>query len=327
MNRTGIPYREKIGSSEGDDMAKVAVFGSYIMDLTCLSPHIPVTGETVLAGPFTPGPGGKGFNQAVAARRTGTEVSFMTKIGKDIFNQFAKGAFTRFGIPADYLLEAAGSQTGIALIIVDKSTGANVIAVSPEACNELTAEEVRENSSLFNGADVFLTQFESNIQATEEAIRIAHEKGLKVILNPAPIQGHSEEIFRFVDYLIPNEIEAEELTGIRIADTETAAKASEKLERLVKTVILTLGDKGVYCSAVSEEIIPICKVDTVDTTGAGDAFAGIFASYLARGCELKEAIYRALTGAALSTTRFGTSPSMPAEAEIETLYKERFGVI
>jgi len=308
-------------------MSKVTVFGSYVMDLTCLAPHIPVVGETVFSGPFKMGPGGKGFNQAVAARMAGVEVEFMTKIGKDLFNPFVKEAFDRFGVSKKYLLESEDKGTGVALIVVNENNGANAIAVAPESCNDLTPEEVKNNKDMFNGSKVFLTQFESNLKATEEAINIASAMGAMVVLNPAPVKEFDKKILDNVDIIIPNEVEAAQITGVEITDKESAKKASDILKEHVKTVIITLGDNGVYCEDVSDDILPVCKVKTIDTTGAGDAFAGVFSAYMAKGFDLETSIKYAMAGAAVSTTRFGTSPSMPEENEIEKFYKESFGVI
>jgi ribokinase len=308
-------------------MSKVVVFGSYVMDLTCLAPHIPVVGETVFSGPFKMGPGGKGFNQAVAARMGGVNVEFMTKIGKDLFNSYVKDAFDKFKISKKYLLESEKTGTGVALIVVNENNGANAIAVAPEACNELTPDEVKNNSGMFDDSKVFLTQFESNLQATNEAINIASEKGLLVVLNPAPVKEFDMKMLQKVNIIIPNEVEASQITGIQVKDRKSAKEASDKLKEYVDTVIITLGDNGVYCEKVSEEILPVCSVKTIDTTGAGDAFAGIFSAYMAKGKNLETSIKYAMAGAAISTTRFGTSPSMPEENEIEKFYRESFGVI
>ena len=306
---------------------KVTVFGSYVMDLTCLAPHIPVIGETVFSGPFKMGPGGKGFNQAVAARLSGADVQFMTKIGKDLFNSFVRESFDRFGISKEYLFESDEFGTGVALIVVDENNGNNAIAVAPEACNHLSVDDVRANERAFKDCEVFLTQFESNMDAMIEAIIISRENGATVVLNPAPAKAFDTEILKYVDIIIPNEIEASQITGISVVDVESAKAASRKLNEYVDTVIITLGGRGVYCEKISADIIPAFKVETIDTTGAGDAFTGIFTAYFARGNDLKTSVDYARAGAALSTTRFGTSPSMPSEAEIESFYEELFGVV
>jgi len=306
-------------------MNRVTVFGSYVMDLTTLSPHIPVVGETVFSGPFKMGPGGKGFNQAVAARKSGADVKFMTKIGKDLFSPFVKDAFDRFGISKENLLESDESGTGVALIIVDQNNGNNAIAVAPEACNELSVEDVRNRREIFTDCDVFLTQFEANLDATYEAIKIAKGAGATVVLNPAPVKEFDHAILKYVDIIMPNEIEASQMTGISLDGSESIEAIARELRNHVSTVILTLGGKGVYCPSINSGLIPACRVATIDTTGAGDAFAGVFASYLSRGKTLSEAIDFARVGAAISTTRFGTSPSMPDVGEIESLASELKG--
>jgi len=306
-------------------MNNVTVFGSYVMDLTVLSPHIPKVGETVFSGPFKMGPGGKGFNQAVAAKKSGANTEFMTKIGNDLFAPFVKNAFDKFGISKKFLLQSDSAGTGVALIIVNKNTGDNAIAVAPEACNEISIEEIRTNEAIFKKCDVFLTQFEANLEATYEAIKIAKNSGALVILNPAPVKKFDLEILNSVDILVPNEIEASLIANNPLEDESSIYKIASKLEEKVDTVIITLGEKGVFCSKVSSEIISAIKVNTIDTTGAGDAFAGILASYLSRGYSLKDSIDYARIGAAISTTRFGTSPSMPTKEEIEEKYKEIFG--
>lgn len=303
-------------------MNKVTVFGSYVMDLTVLAPHIPVVGETVFSGPFKMGPGGKGFNQAVAAKKAGSEVVFMTKIGKDIFAPYVKNAFEKFEISKEHLLESGTSGTGVALIVVNETDGSNAIAVAPEACNEITVEEIKMNEKIFNSCDVFLTQFEANLEATYEAIKIAKNSGAIVILNPAPVKEFDSEILDYVDILIPNEIEASLIANVSLDGINSIYKIASKLENRVKTIVITLGEKGVFCPNVSDKILPAIKVDTIDTTGAGDAFAGIFASYLSRGYSLSDTLDYARVGAAISTTRFGTSPSMPTKEEIESKYHE-----
>lgn len=298
-------------------MAKLTVLGSYIMDLTCQVPHIPAVNETVLSGPFVMGPGGKGFNQAVAALLSGLEVAFITKIGKDLFNPFVHNAFQRFGLARDYLFETDEAATGAALIAVEKGTGRNAIAVAPGACEALTVADVDSASSAFGRASVFLTQLESNLEATLAGIRKAHTIGATVILNPAPYQPVSDTFLEHVDILVPNEVECAYMTGVEVNDDVSAREAARKLSGLASTVIITLGGRGVFCPQISDTIIPAMRVNTVDTTGAGDAFAGIFAAYLARGCGISEAVRFAIAGAALSTTKFGTSPSMPTRSEIE----------
>ncbi|WP_036225822.1 ribokinase [Mesoaciditoga lauensis] len=304
-------------------MSEIVVFGSYVMDLTCFSPKIPRVGETVFSNQFKMGPGGKGFNQAVAAQKAGARVKFMTKIGKGLFNNYVKESFRRFGLSTEYLLETEKFSTGVALIIVDVKNTHNIIAVSPEACDHMTANEVEEFNTIFNNSKLLLTQLESNLEATYKAIQIAHSKKMMIVLNAAPMRKIDSNILKLVDVIILNEIEASQMTGIDISNFEmnNIRKASKKLENLVSTVIITLGEKGIYCSKICKNLIPAIKVNSVDSTGAGDAFAGIFSAYIAKGFSLKNSIEHAIVGAALSTTKSGTAPSMPESEEIEKLYK------
>lgn len=307
-------------------MNKITVFGSYVMDLTTFVPHIPVVGETVFSGPFKMGPGGKGFNQAVAAKKAGSEVNFMTKIGKDLFAPFARDSFDRFDISKKYLLESQEVGTGVALIVVDKNNGNNAIAVAPEACNDLRIEDVRKFKEIFETTDVLITQLEVNLEATYEAIKLASKSNAKVILNPAPMREFDLRILKYVDILIPNEIEASLMTRIPLGEIDSIKAMGDELRKLVQTVIITLGEKGVYCPSIKKEVIPACKVKTVDTTGAGDAFIGIFASYLSRNEKIEKAIEYAIIGSAISTTRYGTSPSIPSREEIEDFLNKNLEV-
>lgn len=306
-----------------NSMSKVTVFGSYVMDLTCQAPHIPSPGETVLAGPFVMGPGGKGFNQAVASKMAGTETTFITKIGRDFYGAYVKESFDRFGLSKDWLFESAKDSTAVALIVVEQGTGQNAIAVAPGACESLTVADVRNAKHAFEGSNVLLTQFESNLDATAEAVALAHRLGAKVLLNPAPYREFDKSLLERVDVIMPNETECAQMTGLDTNDDGQLRKAAAMLSKDVETVIVTLGDRGVYCPQISDDIIPALAVETIDTTGAGDAFAGIFAAYLAKGCELEECVHFARVGAALSTCKFGTSPSMPLLSEIEKAASQR----
>lgn len=302
---------------------RVSVLGSFVVDLAVFSSHIPNPGETVFSESFKMGPGGKGFNQAVAAKRSGADVLFITKIGQDLFSILAEQAFEKYDLCKKYLLKSKTYGTGVALIIVNETNGNNAISVVPNACVDITLEDVEKNSEIFEKCDVFVAQFESNLQATYRAIELAKRSGAVTVLNPAPVREFDYEILKYVDILIPNEIEAC-LLAESFSNCNKVSKIAAKLEKFVDTVIITLGEKGVFCSKISHEIIPAIRVNTVDTTGAGDAFVGIFASYLSRNYSLRECVNFAIAGAALSTTRYGTSPSMPSQKEIELMYRSVF---
>ena len=306
-------------------MPKVCVFGSYVMDLTCYAPRIPTLGETVLAESFAMGPGGKGFNQAVAVTLAGVEAHFISMIGDDDFKPFVISAFERFGLAQDYMFESSDEPTGVALITVEQELGDNSIVVAAGACDALTPLHVQQSEAAFIDANVFLTQFEVNLEATYEAIRMAQRHGAKVILNTAPYRQFDQEILTFVDILVSNQTECSQLVGKSINSQKALEAAANELSAKVSTVIITLGGEGVYCPQVSDAILPAYAVNSVDTTGAGDAFTGIFAAYLARGESIEESIHYAQVGAAISTTINGTAPSMPVRSVIEAARQSRGG--
>ncbi|NQU44722.1 ribokinase [bacterium] len=297
-------------------MSRVTVFGSYNTDLVCFAPHIPVIGETVSGGPFRMGPGGKGFNQAVAARKAGAEVLFIGKIGRDVFAPLARQAFERYGVSTRYLKETDEAHTGTAVIVVDENNGNNAITVAPGTSAVLTIEDVRDSKEAFEGSEVFLTQFETNLEATFEAIRVAKRAGCRVVLNPSPAIPFDAEILRFVDVLIVNEIEAAQISDFPCDSLDGIRRAAAMLNEGVETVVVTLGKAGLYCPTLRDEIVPSFEVKAVDTVGAGDAFAGILSAGLAEGKTLREAIDFARAGAALACTKPGAADAMADEAEI-----------
>jgi ribokinase len=204
--------------------------------------------------------------------------------------------------------------------MVDEVTSENKILVTLGACNHITEENIEMARTHIESADIFLTQLETNIEAIEKAIDIAHKSGTLVVLNPAPVQPISDELLAKVDIITPNEIEAEILTGIKV-DTEESRQQVAKyfMDRGIGTVVITLGKNGVYAkNSTTEVYVPSLKVEAVDTTGAGDAFNGGFVTALAEGKDLKEAVCFGNVVGALSVTKMGTAPSMPFRNEIDT---------
>ncbi len=301
-------------------MGNVTVFGSFIVDLAFRGDRLPVPGETVF-GKFIMGPGGKGSNQAVAAKLAGADVSLITALGEDIFADVALKFYKEIGMNDGFIYRAKDSHTGVASIGVETKSGQNQIMVAPGACDEIS-EEVIQKASEFLQAKIFLTQFECNLAAVVLAITLAKNKyGALTILNPAPAKEFDSSVLSCVDIIVPNETEASFITGVPLAEYEFHKKAAAKLAEKVRTVIITLGGKGVYCPSVSEEILPAFKVKAIDTAGAGDAFCGVLAAALAENQPLATAIRFAQAGAAISVTRHGTAPAMPRRAEIEELIK------
>lgn len=305
-------------------MGKVAVFGSFVVDLMARTPHLPIPGETVKGSMFKMGPGGKGFNQCVAAHKAGADVVMMTKLGRDTFADVALDTMDELGMTKEHLFFNEEVGTGIALILVDEVTSQNEIIIVPGACNTITPEEVYSIESVISKSEYVLLQLEINQEANELVTDIANKHGCKVILNSAPFAPMTEEFISKLYMVTPNEVEAEEITGIPVNDLESAKKAAAWFrDKGVRDVVITLGSKGVFVSSKGrEEIVPAFKVDAIDTTGAGDAFNGGLLAALSRGDDLWDAARFGQGLAALSVQRIGTTPSMPKLEEIEAFLKE-----
>jgi len=298
---------------------KITVFGSFVVDLMARTPHLPVPGETVKGSIFKMGPGGKGFNQGVAAHKAGAQVSMVTKLGNDTFGGVALDAMKELDMDTSNVFITDQTETGIALITVDEITSQNEIVVVSGACNTITDEEVETITDIVKESAYLLTQLETNLSAIEKVIDIAYKNGVKVILNTAPVQPISDDILGKVDLITPNEVEAEILTGISIDSEENAKKAAEWFfAKGVKNVLITLGGRGVYIATNEKQgMIPAYKVNAIDTTGAGDAFNGGLVAALAEGKDLWEAAKFANALAAVAVQRLGTTPAMPTRAEID----------
>ncbi|MEA4912308.1 MAG: ribokinase [Oscillospiraceae bacterium] len=300
-------------------MSKSAVFGSFVVDLMARSGHMPRPGETVRGSLFRMGPGGKGFNQCVAAHKAGADVTMITKLGRDSFADVATDTMRALGMPQDHLLFSEDAVTGAALIMVDDSTGQNEIVVVPGACDTITPQEVAGAEDILRTSDYALLQLEVNQDANETAAALAKRLGCRVILNPAPYAKISDAFLSGVYMITPNEVEAEALTGISITDIDAAAAAAACFfSKGVQHVIITLGARGVFLSSGGRgEIIPAFPVHAVDTTGAGDAFNGGLLAALSEGMTIDRAVHFASGLAALSVQRLGTTPSMPTRTEID----------
>lgn len=305
-------------------MGKVTVFGSFVVDLMGRTPHLPVPGETVKGSMFKMGPGGKGFNQGVAAHKAGADVTMVTKLGKDSFANVALDAMKELNMKQDHVFVTEEVETGCALILVDENTSQNEIVVLLGACNTITDEEVDSLTDVLKDSEYLLTQLETNVSAVDRIIDIAHKNNVKVILNTAPVQPIEDEILKKIYLITPNEVEAEILTGIPVDSKENADKAADWFfEKGVENVLITLGGRGVYIATKEKrEIIPAYHVEAIDTTGAGDAFNGGLVAALAEGKDLWEAAGFANALAAVAVQRLGTTPAMPTREEIEQFIKE-----
>jgi ribokinase len=298
---------------------KITVFGSFFEDLCGRGPYLPKPGETLIGSKFTYGPGGKGSNQAVAASRAGADVTMITKIGKDPYGDLMLEFYKNEGINSQFVFIDDENPTGIALILVDENTAENLILVAPGACYNITDENIEAAREQIANSDILVTQLETNIDAMKKVVKIAYENNVKVILNPAPAQKLDDEIFKMVDYITPNETEAEILTGLKTDSMGNIKKAAQCLfDKGVANVIITLGKEGVYVKTDKiEQIVPTPYVKAIDTTGAGDSFNGCLAVALLEGKDIIEAAIFANAGAALSVTKIGTAPSMAKRSEID----------
>ena len=302
---------------------KVCVLGAFVADLTCRTERMPNWGETILGIAFKLGPGGKGSNQAVAAARLNSDVRLITKLGRDAFGEMAKNFYRQEGMSLERIYEDPEESSGTATIVVDDRTRENAIVVVQGACGRLTIAEVEAAREEIATSDIFLTQLELPIPPTIRGIEIAHEAGVPVILNPAPALPLPKEIFRKVDYLTPNESEALGLIGEKsMSQFEDVEKLADRLIALgVLNVVLTLGEKGAFVKGPSAgRFIPAFQYGSVvETTGAGDAFAGGLAVALAEKKSLEAATLYGCAVAGISVTRPGTAPSMPTREEVDKL--------
>ena len=288
--------------------SKIAVVGSANVDLTTFNDTFPRPGETIFGKNFNLGFGGKGANQAVAARRCGASVGMVAKVGSDLFGPATIKNFESHGIDASHVLIAEGMSSGVAPIFVDPS-GQNRILVIKGANELLSPDDVDAAAPLLRQADTILLQFEIPLATVYHTIHFAKSNGIRCIVNPAPALPLDFKEVAMADYFVPNESEAEAITGIPVHNLEEAKKcANYLLAQGLSRVVITLGERGsLLATSEGIDLIPAFEVDPFDSTGAGDAFIGSFAVFLAEGLTDKEALIRASLYAALSTTRVGNA--------------------
>ena len=300
-----------------DTARRVLVVGSANVDFTVAASRLPAVGETVSGGTLLVNHGGKGANQAVAARRLGAEVRLVACVGDDASGRGIRAALQAEGIGVDGMMVTADAATGTALIVVD-GQGRNQIVVAPGANWRLSVEHVRARADDFAWAQVVMCQLETPLDTLAWALAEARRRGLVTVLNPAPVrEGIADDVWRLVDYLTPNEGEAERLSGVAVRDAGSAAAAGRALRgRGVGAVIVTLGSQGsLACTARDDIRVPAFPVEAVDTTAAGDAFNGALGAALAGRDPLPDALRFASAAAALACTRRGAQPSLPTRAE------------
>ena len=304
---------------------RIIVVGSYATGLTLRVERLPSPGETVLASGYRVDYGGKGSNQAVGCARLGLEVVFLAKIGEDDFGQMALRLYREEGIDTGFVQRVAQHHTGVGFILVEANTGNNCIALDPGANEQLSAADVARCEPAMKSAAVVLTQLEIPVAAAEAALSLGRAQGAITILNPAPVRPLPESVLQLVDVLTPNQTEAKVLTRRSPdAPTEPEELARELLRAGVKSVVMTLGEKGALVVTESSfKHIPALSLRAVDTTGAGDAFNAGLAAALAFGESLESAAEFAVITGGLAVTKEGVIPSLPGRQEIVELYRQR----
>lgn len=308
-------------------MNKVCVIGSMNMDLVLKVNDVPRVGETILSKSVEKIAGGKGANQAVAAKRCGAQVAMIAKIGKDENGQILKGILEEDNIDVKYVFEDKKEATGMAIIMVNEN-GNNSIIVVAGSNMTINEHEIEASVEKIKESDILIAQFETSEEMTLKAFQKAKELGKVTILNPAPAKKINDELLKVTDIIVPNETEAEVLTGITVESLEDAKRAGEAfLEKGVKFAIITLGSRGAavigkeFC-----ELVPAYKVNAIDTTAAGDSFIGGLSSKLDFKNINKETLIKAVNFgnkvSSISVQRKGAQPSIPYLKEIEEIYGE-----
>ena len=307
-------------------MPRVCVIGSANIDYTVGLSRLPNPGETVSGGTLLVNLGGKGANQAVAARRLGGEVRMIGCVGDDPDGRRIVESLGAAGIDVSGLTTAPDAATGTALIMVD-AQGRNQIAVAPGANHRLTVEMTAPHAGSIAWADVVACQLETPLPVVRWALGEARRRQVTTILNPAPVQPLDAAILGLADYLTPNQHEATRLTGLSVDTLEDAGAAAARLRAAgASVVVVTLGDRGVLaCEGESIVHFPAFPVEAVDTTAAGDAFNGALAVGLAAGGSLEQAVPLANAAAALACTKRGAQDSLPQRAEVEAFLRSLGG--
>ena len=301
-------------------MSSICVLGNFVADNSFYADQLPSKGQTLFGSGYQVGPGGKGSNQAIAAARLGSKVSFLGKIGDDANGQMAIELYKKNQIDPSTVFISKDFPTGVAGIMINKLDGTNAIIVYPGASMEITIEEVNKFSNILLNCKVFLTQLEIKKEVTLHALKIAKKDNAITILNPAPAIKIEDEFFKYIDFFTPNETEAEFYVGKKIETYDQAKEAGEFfLKKGVKNSIVTLGDKGIFFSNKETRYsLPALdlKSNVLDTTGAGDCFNGALASGLEQGMEIKKCLNYAIKASGISTTKKGAAEAMPYSKDL-----------
>jgi ribokinase len=297
---------------------RILVVGSINVDIVALTERLPTPGETITGGTLLINHGGKGANQAVAARRLGADVRFIGCVGEDTFGLELRQSMAAEGIGVEGLTTVPGMHSGTAVIVVD-AAGRNQIAVASGANVSLRVDWVARFREDFAWAQVVVCQLEVPLDTVLWTLRTARQHGATTVLNPAPAQLVPPEIWPLVDYLTPNEVEAAQVSGLPLAALHDAGNVARALlTRGPRVVILTLGAQGALVSTLDHIVhVPALPVTVIDTTAAGDAFNGALAVALAEGCPLAGAVRFANAAAGLACTQRGAQNSLPVRTQVE----------
>lgn len=295
----------------------VLVVGGISIDLVAFADRLPAPGESLLGDDFKIILGGKGSNQAVAAALAGCHSTLVSCVGTDVFTDFATTALSGFGVDTEFVTQVEG-PTGIAHIRVAASSQNNIVAI-PLANSKVTKEQVAEALANRPDARVLLTQLEIPWEVNRHAISLARSQGLTVVLDPAPASNPEPTAWELINIVTPNESEAESLTGIEVSDEASAQKAGHWfLDQGVENAVITMGGQGVVLvNQKQTRLFAAPKVQALDTTAAGDAFAGYLGALLSEGASLEEAIEMAVRAASISVTKLGASSSLPNRQQVE----------
>ena len=304
---------------------KLVVLGSVNADHILSVNYFPRPGETLTGQAYQVVFGGKGANQAVAAGRLGANVSFIACVGEDDIGARMREQFVRDGVDVQGVMRVPGMNTGVAMIFVS-AQGENSIGIAAEANAALTPDRLQPHLNIICDADALLMQLETPLDTIMAAASAARAAGTTVILNPAPAHALPDSLLAQVDIITPNETEAECLTGIKIDSDADAARAATMLHgKGIRTVLITLGARGVWCSEQGHQgvLIPGFRVQALDTTAAGDTFNAAFVTAMLEQKPLAAAIRFAHAAAALSVTRFGAQPSIPWRNETDYFLQQQ----
>lgn len=303
-------------------MCKIVVVGSLNMDLVIKADRRPEVGETILGTSFNTFCGGKGFNQAVAAARLGAHVEMIGMVGRDDFGAQFKKTLKKEGIFTESIFLSEKKKTGIGSPVID-SHGNNSIIVVPGANMDFRRDHVEASRQSILSADLVMLQLEIPIDTILAVVEITATASIPVLLNPAPYTILPDELLERIAFFIPNEVECEKFSGVKVVDAFSAEHAARILrEKGVHTVIITLGEQGSFVDdGKSRELIPSFSVNAVDTTAAGDAFCAAFAYSMIKDRSLKTAVRFANAVGAITTTKHGAEPSLPNIAEVDAFLK------